>query len=236
MDGGSTDGTIGIIKKYEKYFAHWESHKDSGQASAIKKGFRLSSGEILAYLNSDDVLFKDALFYIADAFSQNPCTEMIIGNSIEIDEYDQVLNLPWIMAPDYYSMLFWSAAAFSQAACFWRRKSYFKVGEIDETYKFCMDYDLFIRLAKKKKPKRLHKYLAAVRFHANRKTQTLLNVSAQEQNIIHNVYQRDRYGKLVAKVAETYYKNLVINMNRINKYLHSFHLLPSKEWKAWWDQ
>jgi glycosyltransferase involved in cell wall biosynthesis len=238
MDGGSTDGTLEIINKYKDQISHFESHPDAGQADAIKRGFQISKGEILAYLNSDDVYFQNTFSEVAKAFSKKPKMEWAIGNSLEINEKDQVVQTPWVLTPDYYSILLWKAAAFSQAASFWRRKPYFEVGEIDSSFRYCMDYDLYVRLAKRSKPGKINHFLASVRIHKNQKTQTLGYVSDQEQAIIHSKYNRDRFGKLVIDLANIYYPKRASALTKFKakfiNLLGRFHLITPTEWKPWW--
>ena len=80
IDGGSTDGSVEIIKKYEKYLAYWVSEKDKGQSDAINKGFQKSTGDILAWLNSDDTYLSGTLFKVVKAFQENPNADLIFGN------------------------------------------------------------------------------------------------------------------------------------------------------------
>ena len=86
MDGGSTDESVEIIKKYENYLAYWISEKDNGQSDAIKKGFQKSTGEILAWLNSDDIYLSGALRGVAGFFRDGKGTEVVYGNRYIIDE------------------------------------------------------------------------------------------------------------------------------------------------------
>src|SRR5580658_2018681 len=82
IDGGSTDNSVEIIKKYENRLTYWESQKDRGQTHAINKGFEKSTGEIIAWLNSDDVYCENALFIIADFFEKNIEANIVVGNGL----------------------------------------------------------------------------------------------------------------------------------------------------------
>jgi len=86
MDGGSTDETIEIIKKYQKYIFHWQSKKDDGQAAAINQGFKLAHGEILCWINSDDLYKTGALEKIASLFELNNQPQLVFGNCIRFKE------------------------------------------------------------------------------------------------------------------------------------------------------
>ena len=92
IDGGSTDGSVDIIKKYEKYLTFWCSEKDKGQSDAINKGFEHGTGEIYAYLNSDDLFLPGTLQYIAEAFKSNKNYDLIYGSIYIIDKNDQITS------------------------------------------------------------------------------------------------------------------------------------------------
>src|SRR5437867_7923227 len=85
MDGGSSDNSVEIIRKYEKYLVHWESKSDEGQAAAIADGFRLAAGEILAYLNSDDLYLPGALRKVGEFFNQHKQVQFMYGDCLIVD-------------------------------------------------------------------------------------------------------------------------------------------------------
>lgn len=146
LDGGSTDQSVGIIKKHESKLAYWHSREDRGFADAVSQGFQRSTGEILAYLNSDDLLAPDAVEKAVEALNQRPEAVMIYGNRVCIDEHGQLLyyrpNLPILARSPYIAM------SIGQESCFWRREAYFKVGGINTHLQFAIDYDLFSRFAR----------------------------------------------------------------------------------------
>src|ERR1035437_4288596 len=92
IDGGSEDNSVEIIKKYEKHLAYWESVKDKGQSHAINKGFAIATGEILAWLNSDDTYEQNAIYNIAEWFRKYPELDFIYGDVNIIDEKGAVLQ------------------------------------------------------------------------------------------------------------------------------------------------
>ena len=135
IDGGSTDGSVEIIKKYEKYLAYWISEKDNGQAHAIKKGFEKSTGQILAWLNSDDTYLPGALFKIARVFQNNPDADLVFGNIYHIDSLDRRIGELGFTKFNF-STLIYGGGNLHQTGAFWTRGIYDKIGGINPKYKF----------------------------------------------------------------------------------------------------
>src|ERR1700730_14129203 len=143
MDGGSSDDTVSRLTPYKNQFSYFVSAPDNGQADAIAKGFARSSGEIMAYLNSDDLLAPDTLHFVAKFFQRYPNVDCIYSHRCTVDENDQVIWY-WILPPHHDSwMKRWDLIP--QETCFWRRSLFEKAGNIDPSYHFAMDYDLFVR-------------------------------------------------------------------------------------------
>lgn len=92
IDGGSTDGSVEIIKKFEKYLAYWVSEKDNGQTNAINKGFKISSGEILAWLNADDTYLRHTISRVVNYFQKYPQIDLIYGNAHLINKNGQLIG------------------------------------------------------------------------------------------------------------------------------------------------
>jgi len=174
MDGGSTDGTVEILKKYGKKIT-WRSEKDEGQGDAINKGLKSAKGEIFAYLNSDDVLAPGALKTAADFFSKNPRTKWVFGKCRIIDENDReirklITNYKnfWLERYHYNTLLVLNYI--SQPAVFWRREASEKIGLFNNHYFWTLDYDYWLRLGKKYPPGFVNRYLANFRVHQLSKT------------------------------------------------------------------
>ncbi len=169
QDGGSTDGTVEVLQSYADRLAAWESKPDGGQSQAINLGFAKSHGEIMAWLNSDDLLLPGSLRYVADYFAKNPDVDVVYGHRILIDEHDQEIGR-WLLPPHNYEVLKW-ADYIPQETLFWRRSLWEKVGGIDESFRFAMDWDLLVRFQNTgAKFVRLPRYLGAFRIHASQKT------------------------------------------------------------------
>lgn len=170
MDGGSTDSSKEIIKKYDQWLTYWVSEKDNGQADAIFRGFEKASGDIIAWINSDDFYLIDAFRYVTQLYSQLSA-EFIIGGNIYIDENGKKKARLKGYTQDYSSLLYFGQYI-AQPACFWSRKSFFEVGGYDRDLKFAFDYDLFLRLTRHTKSHRLNKYISIFREHPDSKSST----------------------------------------------------------------
>jgi glycosyltransferase involved in cell wall biosynthesis len=188
MDGGSTDETLARIEPYKAQLAHFESGPDGGQSAAIAKGFSLSSGEIMAYLNSDDVLLPGTLNYVADYFARHPHVDVIYSHRYFIDERNQVTGL-WIL-PQHSSFLMRRLDLIPQETCFWRRSLFEKAGNVDPTFQFAMDYDLFMRFMNQGKFRRVNRFLGAFRKHPLSKFSTqMTTIGYEEINRLHHQHK-----------------------------------------------
>jgi glycosyltransferase involved in cell wall biosynthesis len=179
MDGGSTDDTVERLGPYRGQFSYFVSEPDKGQADAIATGFARSSGEIMAYLNSDDLLAPDALHFVARFFRDNPNIDWIYSHRCILDDEDLVTSY-WILPP-HLSFLMRRWDYIPQETCFWRRSLFEKTGNIDRSYRFAMDYDLFVRFMNQGRGLRLNRFLGAFRDHSTSKTSQLLaTIGARE--------------------------------------------------------
>jgi glycosyltransferase involved in cell wall biosynthesis len=188
MDGGSTDDTLQRVEPYREWFAHFESGPDGGQSMAIAKGFSLSSGAIMAYLNSDDVLLPGTLNFVAGYFGRHPDVDFIYGHRCIIDENGRVVG-HWIL-PSHSSFLMSRWDLIPQETCFWRRQVFERAGNVDSGLRFAMDYDLFVRFMERGKGVRVNRFMASFRMHPASKTSTQLSTLGQEEILA----VRARYG------------------------------------------
>lgn len=178
-DAGSDDGSKEILERHADRFHAWASEPDGGQANAIALGLAETDGEIMAYLNADDVLLPGSLAYVADYFSRNPDVDVVYGQRMIIDEVGARMGL-WI-TPEHDSTVLKFADFIPQETLFWRRAIWDKVGGIDESFHFALDWDLLLRFASAgARFKRLPRLTAAFRIHGQQKTQSWSDVGVEE--------------------------------------------------------
>ncbi len=202
IDGGSTDGSVDIIKKYEKYLAYWVSEKDNGQTNAINKGFVRSIGEILAYINSDDTYNPEAFFKIVKGFNKNPKIDLVFGNVSHIDAYDNLTDECRFTKFDFTTLIY-EGGNLHQPGAFWTKKIYDKVNGFNPKYRFCMDFDFFCRVAEVGTLKHIREYIANFRYHENSKSLTIKDIGLIEHEEIAR-----RYRKSNDKIYLTYKRTL----------------------------
>jgi len=179
QDGGSTDGTLQILEKYRARLKSGESRPDTGQANAINLGFQHASGEIMAWLNSDDLFLPGTVAYVVRYFLDHPEVDVVYGHRINIDERDQEIGR-WIMPAHDDELLRW-ADYIPQETLFWRRRIWNQAGAaLDESFQFALDWDLLLRFQDVgAKFVRLPRFLAAFRVHSAQKTQAAINGTGQ---------------------------------------------------------
>jgi len=143
QDGGSTDQSLGILKRYGSRL-RWESKRDNGQTAAINEGMRKATGEFLGYLNSDDVLCAGALRRVAACFASHHGIDILYGQAEFIDEQDRVLGDYPTEEWNYTRLL--DTCFICQPACFWRRSVMERHGLFDESMRYSMDYEYWLRV------------------------------------------------------------------------------------------
>ena len=149
IDGGSTDGSLELIKQYEPYLAGWVSEKDRGQTDAINKGFQRATGDYVAFQNSDDVFAPDALANLAAAWRKHPDTDVFFGDMYIIDEQDVILEELRTLAFCPECQIYEGMQVFNQSL-FIRRSLLQDAGLLDESLRFVIDYEIIARLGVQK--------------------------------------------------------------------------------------
>jgi len=168
IDGGSTDGSVDIIKKYEKYLAYWVSEPDNGQSHALNKGFRICTGDIIGWQNSDDIYLPGAFDMVADKFSK--CVDVFFGNTKHIDIYDRIIRELHYPPISRFTSIYEGIIAANQSA-FFNRSVFEKYSYIDENLHYAMDIEFFFRLLTKgARFKYINSFLGALRFQSMSKS------------------------------------------------------------------
>lgn len=147
IDGGSTDRSVEVIKKYEKWLTYWVSEPDKGQSHAINKGFAKATGEIYAYINSDDLYERNAFGVVAPIFSKSDKPQLVAGECIIFDgSIDKWIFKPWWPQNLSYFISKTYSSTFGQPSSFWSKKIFDEVGGFDESLHYCFDREFFLRV------------------------------------------------------------------------------------------
>jgi len=168
MDGGSKDETVEILGRYGSPLT-WISEKDDGQAHAVNKGLARSTGDILGWLNSDDIYYPGAIAAVCDAFDADPSLDVVYGEANHIDEDDRVIEPYPTEDPDLSRLI--NTCYICQPAVFMRKSVVERFGPLDAKLQYCMDYEYWVRLtAGGAKFARLHRLVAGSRLYSQNKT------------------------------------------------------------------
>ena len=171
IDGGSTDGSLDIIRRYEDRLSGWVSEPDLGQTDAINKGFAMAKGEVLAWLNSDDTYRPGAIAEAIRYLQDHPEIGMVYGQAYYVDQEGKILA-PYPAGPTDLKGLRQGITTIPQQACFFRARLWRMVGPLDPTFFYAMDYDLWVRIAEVT-PIALHRRpWADFRIHGSSKSRT----------------------------------------------------------------
>jgi glycosyltransferase involved in cell wall biosynthesis len=191
MDGRSTDETQAVLEKYGDFLSYCRSTPDKGQADALRQGFALASGEILAWINADDFYEPGVFLRAARFFADHKDTVFASGDVNLVDEDGVLIRKLYAMHPSRFFAANLGQHGWPQQGCFWRRGAYEAVGGIDADYQFCMDLDLFVRLVEYGKGRRLPGGpVANFRQHAASKTATQQSMLQQEKARVITRYGR----------------------------------------------
>jgi len=188
IDGGSNDGTVEIIEKYQDKLSYWVSEPDQGMYQAVNKGLARAKGSIIAYLNSDDIYYPNTLKIVVNFFNRNDKISLVYGRLDFIDK-----NNNWLYTlnyPKFFIYLFMRAnfSTIGQPASFWRGNMSMENKLFDEDLKLASDFDFFIRIGRSYKVSYFPEVLAAFRIHNEQMTERYSKTAYDEINIIHKRY------------------------------------------------
>jgi len=200
VDGGSTDGSVAIIKRYASRLHWWVSEPDSGQSDGINKGLKRANGEIVAWLNSDDLYLPGAVAAAVDVMQSRPDLGFVYGDAITIDENGRPIN--HLTFPNWSFDDLMAFRIICQPAVFMRREILEQVGYLDELFHFMLDHQLWLRIASQAPIRHIPLMFAAARHHPTAK-----NVSQAEQ------FSRETYEVLAWMETQPEMVD-IINQNR----------------------
>jgi glycosyltransferase involved in cell wall biosynthesis len=181
VDGGSTDGSLEIIDRWAaRHGARWISEPDEGQAQAINKGFRMATGEIVTWINSDDLLHRNAVARVVAEFAADPELEFLWGFCLEIDARGNPIRVLNPLVRTDLAALRRTRNFVPQPASWYRRTVIEKFGPLDESYQFAFDYEFFLRIAGRVDAAFLPEILAQFRVHESSKTVSQTSAFAPE--------------------------------------------------------
>ncbi len=228
VDGGSVDNTLGIIRKYEKHISHWVSEPDKGMYDAINKGMSMAKGDIVAYINSDDLYYPDTISKIVRLFENDRCVDLVYGNLNFIDEVGKTLYVQ--KYPSFNLKLFINSnySMIGQPAAFWRKSLMDKVGLFDESLRMASDFEFFIRAGQVGTLRHVPEVLAAFRLHPNSMTWRQMQLSNEEIAGMRAKYRIDSKGGgniFLRRLADVHFKliNWRVMLTKIGMLLKNGH-------------
>ena len=192
IDGGSTDGSVEIIKRYEKHLTYWESAKDRGQSHALNKGFARATGDYVGWQNSDDLYYPGALLKLGEAASHGR-PSIVSGNLLVADANNKVLRRVHYTPMTRRELTVIKASIPNQSALF-RRDLFERLGSIDESMRYCMDLELWSRLLKEGPNKVVPSAYGVYTSHDETKTALLDDVHRSERAMIVERIQKSEPG------------------------------------------
>jgi glycosyltransferase involved in cell wall biosynthesis len=206
MDGGSTDGSVEIIKKYAKYLSYWQSTRDGGQTQAIMDGFERATGEVLCWLNSDDRYELGALALAEKEFETDSKVQLLYGDYIVA--YPDGREIPKPKISFDFNICLHAFLMIPQASSFWRASLYKRIGGLNPEYQYSFDYDFFLRAgyALRDEPgsiRHIQKYLSKFRAHDTSKSVSCIPLFLQENVRIKQPFGISKH-RLIRQVRSKY--------------------------------
>jgi glycosyltransferase involved in cell wall biosynthesis len=193
VDGGSTDGTIDVIRKYQKHIAWWTSRRDEGVHDALNTGFAHSTGEIMGWLNASDLLHTSGLFVVGSVFASLPAVSWLTGRPTRFNPDGMTVDVRGLPSWSRYRFLTGANRGIQQGSTFWRRSLWEKAGgEMDESYRDVGGFDLWVRFFRHARLFSVDALIGGYRFHSDHVTAADL----------------DRYNQKCDKIVESELKSI----------------------------
>jgi GT2 family glycosyltransferase len=211
IDGASTDGSVDIIKKYQNKLAYWVSEKDKGQAEAINKGFAKATGDIVAWLNSDDYYLPNAISSAMKVFDENPDVVLIYGNMLAVDENGTTFNTLAYRQLTLEDLLCFQIIG--QPAVFMRRSALEKSGGLDTNFHFMLDHHLWIKITQQGKILHVNQLWAAARYHPEAKNRAKASQFGREA---FQILESARADESLARVLNPISRRATASAHRVN--------------------
>jgi glycosyltransferase involved in cell wall biosynthesis len=191
IDGGSKDESPKIIRKYEPHLKYWCSEPDGGQVKGIIKGFFHATGEVLCFLNSDDLFEPGALKEVGEFFSTHPDADAVYGDALWIDAEGKVLR-PQREIPFNRFIWLYTYNYIPGMSMFWRRELYDRAGGLNPEFQLAFDADLWIRFSDHGRIEHVARQWSRMRFYAEQKNRRLREQSNQEDMLIRSRYWKNQ--------------------------------------------
>ena len=208
IDGGSKDNTIDILKKYDKFITKWVSEPDKGQTHAINKGINYATGEIIAYLNSDDLYLPESLKTAALYLTSHPDVTMVYGNILHIDKSGDIIERVENEEFDYDQLLSW-ILYIPQPATFIRGRVVKEIGLFDENLNLAMDHDYWVRIGLNHTIKHIHEYLACARMYPEIKSKSrYLDYIYEHTYILNKLFSDEIATRKISSKKSQYYSSI----------------------------
>jgi glycosyltransferase involved in cell wall biosynthesis len=228
IDGGSNDGSVEIIKKYQDKLAYWVSEKDKGQADAINKGFAKANGEIIAWINSDDYYLPNTISQAVKSFDENPDAVLIYGNMLAVDENGKTFN-----TFNYKQLSLEDLICFQiigQPAVFFRRSALHKTNGLNLDFYFLLDHLFWIELAQHGKILHVDRTWSAARYHAEAKNRAKAAEFGKEAFRILSLVNQD---KNLSTMFEKVKNRAIASAHRVDARYLLDGGLPTQALLAW---
>lgn len=217
MDGGSTDDTLAILKQYDGRL-QWYSEPDEGQTDAINKGFRRATGDIIAWLNSDDLYFPDTVETVVNYLLKSPDHMFVYGDVVAIDDRGKVYGRRHHVHQTNFHELLHGSDPIVQPGSFWRKTLWDELGELDTNLHYVMDYEYWLRIAQRYPLYYLPKALAKERIYANAKTYHGAMQRIEEIDQVTKAYGNDAFPTSFRNEAAALYLQQAIGQSLRRKW------------------